>query len=125
MLVSVIDQGPGIPEDERDRVFDMFYRVKTTGQQTTGTGLGLAICRGIVEAHGGTVAASTGGQGHGTEITVGLPVSEAPPLPSHLDEAGEAEDAAAQFPDAASVESHAIEALVDNVLMAGAGHPIS
>ena len=125
LLVSVTDQGPGIPEDERDRVFDMFYRVKTTGQQTVGTGLGLAICRGIVEAHGGTVAASTGGLGHGTEITVGLPVSEAPPLPSHLDEDGESEDAAAQFPDAAGVESHAIEALVDDVLMAGAGHPIS
>ena len=133
MLVSVVDQGPGIPEDERDRVFDMFYRVKTTGQQTTGTGLGLAICRGIVEAHGGTVVASTGGQGYGTEITVSLPVAEAPPLPVHLDEpdapagaggppAGD-DDTAEQFPDGAEAENHAIEALVDDVQEAGAEPP--
>ena len=125
MLVSVIDQGPGIPEGERDRVFDMFYRVKTTGQQTTGTGLGLAICRGIVEAHGGTVAAATAGSGHGTEITVSLPVAEAPPLPSHLDapDGGDPDEDDAQFPDAAGAESHAIEALVDDVTAAGAGPP--
>ncbi|MEI6559376.1 MAG: sensor histidine kinase KdpD, partial [Rhodospirillaceae bacterium] len=123
VLVSVIDQGPGIPGDERERVFDMFYRVKTTGQQTMGTGLGLAICRGIVEAHGGTVTASTNEQGHGTEITVGLPVAEAPPLPSHLDEPTAGDDADGQFPDDAGAESHAIEALVDDVQRAGADPP--
>ncbi|MEI6985534.1 MAG: sensor histidine kinase KdpD [Rhodospirillaceae bacterium] len=86
VLVAVTDQGPGIPENERERVFDMFYRVKTSGHQTMGTGLGLAICRGIVEAHGGTVSARSGSDNHGTVITIGLPVAEAPPLPSHLDE---------------------------------------
>ena len=118
LLVSVIDQGPGIPEGERDRVFDMFYRVKTTGQQTTGTGLGLAICRGLIEAHSGTVVASTGGQGYGTEITISLPVAEAPPLPVHLDD-----DTSEQFPDAAGAEAHTIETLVDEVQEAGAVPP--
>ncbi len=89
VTVSTRDEGPGIPEDERERVFDMFYRVKTTGQQTIGTGLGLAICRGIVEAHGGTVSASSAEGGRGTVITIGLPVGVAPALPVHLDEAGD------------------------------------
>jgi two-component system sensor histidine kinase KdpD len=86
VMVAVTDEGPGIPEDERERVFDMFYRVKTTGQQTMGTGLGLAICRGIVEAHGGTVSAHSGPSNRGTVITIGLPIADAPPLPVHLDE---------------------------------------
>ncbi|MEI8394515.1 MAG: sensor histidine kinase KdpD [Rhodospirillaceae bacterium] len=86
VTVSVTDEGPGIVENERERVFDMFYRVKSTGQQSMGTGLGLAICRGIVEAHGGTVSASSGKLGRGTVISISLPVADAPPLPAHLDE---------------------------------------
>ena len=86
VVMAVTDEGPGIPENERERVFDMFYRVKTTGQQTMGTGLGLAICRGIVEAHGGSVSARSGDDGRGTVITMSLPVGVVPPLPAHLGE---------------------------------------
>ncbi|MBI4213561.1 MAG: GAF domain-containing protein [Chloroflexi bacterium] len=53
-LVSVADQGEGIPEAERERMFEPFFRGENARRRSVrGTGLGLAICRGIVEAHGG------------------------------------------------------------------------
>jgi two-component system sensor histidine kinase KdpD len=60
--LRVVDHGPGIPEPERERVFDQFYRVGG-GRQPEGTGMGLAICRGIMQAHGGglRVEATPGG----------------------------------------------------------------
>jgi two-component system sensor histidine kinase KdpD len=60
--LRVVDHGPGIPEPERERVFDQFYRVEG-GRQPEGTGMGLAICRGIMQAHGGglRVEATPGG----------------------------------------------------------------
>ena len=51
-MVTVSDQGPGIPPDKRDRIFDPFYRVNPQG---SGAGLGLAMVRQIVESHGGSV----------------------------------------------------------------------
>jgi two-component system sensor histidine kinase KdpD len=79
-LIEVCDQGPGIPEADRERVFDMFYRVEAADSQTAGTGLGLAICRGIVEAHGGTIKAEPGLHGSGTCIVVHLPIGQPPAL---------------------------------------------
>jgi PAS domain S-box-containing protein len=56
LLMSATDQGPGIPPEERDRIFDKFYRsAHRSGQQCDGTGMGLAIARGIIEAHGGRI----------------------------------------------------------------------
>lgn len=55
VCLSVMDRGPGIPPDLRERVFDKFFRVQARDHQQAGTGLGLAICRGFVEAMGGTV----------------------------------------------------------------------
>lgn len=73
--LSVGDDGPGIPPDARGRVFDMFYRVAEGDGQRAGTGLGLAIARGIVEAHGGTIAAHPArADGRGTRITLTLPL---------------------------------------------------
>jgi len=72
--ITVTDRGPGIPEEERERVFDMFYRVKVGATPTTGAGLGLAICRGFVEAHEGRISAMPGADGVGTQIVVRLPV---------------------------------------------------
>jgi two-component system sensor histidine kinase KdpD len=52
--VKVANQGPPVPEQHLDRIFEKFYRV-TAAEQITGTGLGLSICKGIVEAHGGKI----------------------------------------------------------------------
>lgn len=79
ITIEVADQGPGIPSEDREKVFDMFYRVKETDSRAAGTGLGLAICRGIVEAHGGTIKAEPGLHGVGTSIIIHLP------LPPDLD----------------------------------------
>jgi signal transduction histidine kinase len=54
--VSVTDDGPGIPEEETERIFDKFHQVPDTGgQKPPGTGLGLAIARALVELHGGRI----------------------------------------------------------------------
>jgi signal transduction histidine kinase len=56
LLVRVANDGPGIPPEHREKVFDRFYRVDTgLTRQASGAGLGLAICKGFVEAHGGKI----------------------------------------------------------------------
>ncbi|MGN6093810.1 MAG: ATP-binding protein [Luteibacter jiangsuensis] len=77
LLVDVSDRGPGIPEDERERIFDMFHSVARGDRGKQGTGLGLAICRGMIGAHGGSVQALPH-VGAGTTIRVSLPLP-APP----------------------------------------------
>lgn len=52
--IKVSNQGPPVPEQHLDRIFEKFYRV-TKADQITGTGLGLSICKGIIEAHGGKI----------------------------------------------------------------------
>jgi K+-sensing histidine kinase KdpD len=70
---GVKDQGPGIPENERDKLFKDFGRlsVQPTGGEKS-TGLGLAICRKIVDAHSGTIVAENLAAG-GCEFRVTLP----------------------------------------------------
>jgi two-component system sensor histidine kinase KdpD len=73
--LTVTDRGPGIPEEERERVFDMFYRLKVgSAPAAAGAGLGLAICRGFIEAHEGRITAQPGTDGIGTQIALRLPV---------------------------------------------------
>jgi signal transduction histidine kinase len=56
-VLSVADQGIGIPPDERDRVFDEFYRAANARQSgREGTGLGLSIVKAIAEAHNGSIS---------------------------------------------------------------------
>ncbi|MFW9485891.1 DUF4118 domain-containing protein [Xanthomonas euvesicatoria pv. euvesicatoria] len=83
LQIDIGDQGPGIPEDERARIFDMFYSVERGDRGRNGTGLGLAICQGMIGAHGGSVEALAGAHGHGTTIRITLPllVPAAPPRP--------------------------------------------
>lgn len=52
--VRVSNQGPTVPSEHLERIFDKFYRV-TAADRVTGTGLGLSICKGIIEAHGGRI----------------------------------------------------------------------
>ncbi|MCX4879594.1 ATP-binding protein [Streptomyces sp. NBC_00847] len=68
--VTVSDEGPGIPEESMNRVFTRFWR----GSKRGGTGLGLYIVKGIVEAHGGTIAVGRAPQG-GAEFRFTLPVA--------------------------------------------------
>ncbi|MET1011898.1 MAG: ATP-binding protein, partial [Actinomycetota bacterium] len=75
--VRISDQGPGIPEAERDRVFEEFYR-RDAGGARGGTGLGLSIARAIVIAHGGTISAALA-PGGGTAITFELPIARSGP----------------------------------------------
>ena len=72
VLLTVEDRGPGVPEDERERIFEPFYRARGTRETGEGVGLGLALVRQIVEHHGGSVHClpRTGG---GTRFEVSLP----------------------------------------------------
>jgi two-component system OmpR family sensor kinase len=69
--VSVTDDGPGIPTEERARVFDRFHR--RAGTTPTGSGLGLAIVKAIADAHGATVNLADGPAGKGLAVTVAFP----------------------------------------------------
>ncbi|CAH2601792.1 sensory histidine kinase KdpD [Rhodovastum atsumiense] len=73
LRVQVIDEGPGIPEEELVRVFDKFHRVRSTDHQRAGTGLGLAICRGFIEAMGGHITAANRADRTGAVFTLTLP----------------------------------------------------
>jgi len=72
VLVSVTDQGPGIPPELRDKVFERFFQIRHEGSATQGTGLGLAIVHEIVEAHGGRVWIGEA-EGGGTVVCFTLP----------------------------------------------------
>jgi signal transduction histidine kinase len=66
VVVSVQDNGIGIPADSLDRVFDMFSQVdQSIGRAGGGLGIGLALVKGLVESHAGTVTVSSGGVGQG------------------------------------------------------------
>ncbi|HYM87070.1 MAG TPA: sensor histidine kinase KdpD [Pseudoxanthomonas sp.] len=83
LRIDVRDHGPGIPEDERARIFDMFYSVERGDRGRHGTGLGLTISQGMIGAHGGSVEALAGADGRGTLIRITLPLIE--PLPQASD----------------------------------------
>ncbi|WP_410512280.1 sensor histidine kinase KdpD [Paenibacillus sp. BR2-3] len=74
VVISVADSGIGIRSADRERIFDKFFRADTT-RHVPGTGLGLAICKGIIEAHGGTITAEPNLK-KGTIIHITLPIGE-------------------------------------------------
>lgn len=78
----VSDEGPGVPEDERVRIFDMFYTAARGDRGGPGTGLGLAICQGMIGAHGGRVFVGEGIDGHGASVTLELPLQPQPEMES-------------------------------------------
>ncbi|MHC8321493.1 DUF4118 domain-containing protein [Pseudomonas sp. GB2N2] len=82
LFFSVSDEGPGIPEEERAKIFDMFYTAARGDRGGQGTGLGLAICQGMVGAHGGRISVGDGIDGRGTCITLHLPLQDQPDFES-------------------------------------------
>jgi two-component system sensor histidine kinase KdpD len=76
LRIAVTDGGPGLPPGDLERIFDKFYRVP--GTTSGGTGLGLSICRGLVEAHGGTLTAENAATG-GARFVILLPIGGSPP----------------------------------------------
>lgn len=88
-VISVADDGPGVPAAIKGRVFEPFFTTKPVG---TGTGLGLAIAYSVIDAHGGNIEVSEarlkGGRGHGARFTMTIPVKW---TPSGLETIGKAE----------------------------------
>jgi PAS domain S-box-containing protein len=76
--LRVEDEGPGIPPEDLERIFEKFVRSSTVRSSVPGTGLGLAICRGIVRANGGRIWAENRPTG-GASFVVWLPVARADP----------------------------------------------
>jgi two-component system sensor histidine kinase GlrK len=71
-LIDVIDSGPGVPAEERESIFDSFFRGRAkANSRVEGTGLGLAIAREFAEAHGGRI--SVVAEGSGGHFRVRLP----------------------------------------------------
>ena len=91
VVVSVRDTGIGIPSEDLPRIFDMFSQVDRSSERTIGgLGIGLALVKGLVEMHGGTVTAESGGDDRGSTITVTLPTLETEPAQSAIDATCEA-----------------------------------
>lgn len=78
--IDIDDDGEGIPESEREAIFVKFYRSKHGDRKIAGTGLGLYICRGIVEAHGGSITAIDPHDGKGACVRITLPHSALIPI---------------------------------------------
>lgn len=79
LIISVLDNGPGVPEEHRERIFERFYQVDSSRSTGEGTGLGLAISKHIVEAHGGRIWVENndgGKDGRGGYFRFTLPAGE-------------------------------------------------
>jgi two-component system OmpR family sensor kinase len=75
-VLEVVDDGPGIPVEQRERIFERF--VRGGGDSARSFGLGLSIVRAVAEAHGGTVTVADGDDGRGTRFVVRLPAATEP-----------------------------------------------
>ena len=74
IVLQLMDQGPGIPPGDLEKVFDSFHRVRKSDHVLAGTGLGLAICKGFVEAMGGTIVAGNRQGRKGAVFTIRMPL---------------------------------------------------
>ena len=70
-MLKVVDNGPGIPPEERSRVLDRFYR--PPGTSPPGSGLGMAIVKAIADAHDATLELDSGPTGRGLAVSVRFP----------------------------------------------------
>jgi two-component system sensor histidine kinase KdpD len=81
VIIQILDEGPGLPEEDRERVFDKFYRVRAGDKKRAGTGLGLAIARGFMEAMGGIITAANRSDRGGAVFTLTIPAKTAGAMP--------------------------------------------
>jgi len=72
--MMVTDTGEGIPDSDKNRVFDRFYQVRSTSSGKGGTGIGLHLTESLVELHHGTIEVQDNPDGHGTRFVVSLPL---------------------------------------------------
>jgi two-component system sensor histidine kinase KdpD len=73
--IDVQDEGEGLPETDRERIFDKFYRVTAADRKRAGTGLGLSIARGFMEAMAGSITAANRSDRSGAIFTLTMPVA--------------------------------------------------
>lgn len=76
VVVQILDEGPGIPPGDLERIFDSFHRVRKRDLVLAGTGLGLSICKGFVEAMGGTITAGNRTDRTGAIFTIRMPIPD-------------------------------------------------
>ena len=100
VVVTVFDNGPGVADDVRDRIFERFYQADVSHSGDEGTGLGLAICKHIIEAHGGRIWAEGNSQGKGGHFlfTVLKADAEFEQAPASIDE----DEQALELPESAA-----------------------
>jgi heavy metal sensor kinase len=78
-LLAITDEGPGVPAEHRDRIFNRFFRIdEARSRERGGAGLGLAIAKWAVEIHGGRITVHEAGDG-GSEFRISLPLAESSP----------------------------------------------
>ena len=75
LVVSVLDRGPGVPEEDRPYVFDAFYRSQKTARRAKGVGIGLAVCKRLIEAQGGAITVMQR-EPTGAVFTIRLPAED-------------------------------------------------
>ena len=91
LSVTVTDSGIGITREMLPRVFDLFIQGEATAQSSQGgLGIGLALARRLIEMHGGSIDASSGGPGHGSTFTIHLPFSTSVVEPTPVEPAAPA-----------------------------------
>jgi two-component system sensor histidine kinase KdpD len=72
VTIEIADEGPGIPEDAQERIFEKFSRFALGDSVPPGTGLGLTICRGFLQSMNGTISVSAGARGRGAIFSIRL-----------------------------------------------------